>query len=97
MTTTNENLPAYVLWLVLQTCRKNRGLSQRAAATKIDVSQPVVAEWESGNSAITEQTLVKVAAAYGCTVRELLLEGLAPAKPPKKTRSRRAPKKELAG
>lgn len=97
MTTTNENQPAYVLWLVLQTCRKNRALSQRAAATKIGVTQPVVAEWESGNSAITEQTLVKVAAAYGTTVRELLLEGLATPKPAKRTRSRRTSKKELAG
>lgn len=98
MTTNGQIDPAkYILWLVLLTCRKNRGLGQRAAAKKIGVSQPVVAEWESGNSAITEQTLVKVATAYGITVRELLVEGLAPPRPaPEKTPKRRGSKKALA-
>lgn len=66
-----------LLWLVLKTCRERRGLSQRAAAAKIGVSQPVVARWESGSSAIGEDTLTTVARAYGVSVRELLLEGLA--------------------
>lgn len=77
-------MPEYILWLVLKTCRRNRGLSQRAAADRIGVSQPVIAEWESGKSAIGEATLVKVARAYGLDVRGLLLEGLAGEAAPKR-------------
>ncbi len=87
----------YILWLVLKTCRENRGLKQHGAVPVLGVTQPVISEWENGRSAITEQTLVKVAKAYGITVRDLLLEGLGVKAPPSATkaptRKRRATKK----
>ena len=72
-----EDVPELLLWLVLKTVRERRALSQREMAAKLGVTQPVVSRWESGESAIGEDTLAKYAGALGVSVRELLLEGLA--------------------
>lgn len=78
-----EEVPELLLWLVLKTVRERRGLSQREMAGKLGVTQPVVSRWESGESAIGEDTLSKYAQALGVSVRELLLEGLAGTAAPK--------------
>lgn len=45
--------------------RAERGLSQRALATELEVSQPRVVELESGEKNPTFDTLVKIAAVTG--------------------------------
>jgi len=82
----------YVLWLVLKRCRENRGLSQREAAEKTGVGQTVISRLESGRQGVREEYLAQIAAGYGITIRELLLEGLAE-EPEKATAT---PRKALA-
>ena len=53
--------------------RKARGLTQKQLAERIGVSQPVVAEFESGGARNIElRTLVRAAAALGATLRVTL-------------------------
>ncbi len=66
-----------VLWLVLKRCRENRGLSTRQAAERTGVGHTVIARCESGRHGVREDILARIAAGYGITIRELLLEGLA--------------------
>lgn len=54
------------------TARNNVGLSQRAAASKLGVSNAAVALWETGKTFPRAPMLVKIAKLYGCTVDELL-------------------------
>lgn len=65
-----------VLWSVIRRCRENRGLTQTQAAEKIGIKQPTLSGLESGRQPLQESTLLAVAAGYGLTLRELLLEGL---------------------
>lgn len=46
--------------------RSQHGLSQRALAAELEVSQPRIVELESGEKSPTLDTLVKIAAATGC-------------------------------
>ena len=69
-----------LFWLFLRSVREARGLSMRAAAKQIGIAQSTLSEIESGRGGVNEDTLIKIAAGYGMTLRELLLEGLAATK-----------------
>lgn len=88
----SEELPEPLfLWNVLKTCRENRGLSQRAAADLVGIPQSNLNRIESGRKALREDTLIRVAAGYGMTARDLLLEGLGMQAPPRRAHG---PRKE---
>lgn len=55
----------YFLPRLIRFARTGAGLSQRELAAACNVVQPSVVAWESGRRAISEETLVKVAAALG--------------------------------
>jgi len=59
---------------IIRGARLRRGWTQVEMARRCGVSQPNVAQWESGNPG--PDTLAKVAAAMGITVDELLTEGV---------------------
>lgn len=65
-----------LFWIILRAVREARGMSQTAAAAEIGIRQPNLSELESGRVAVSEDTMIKVATAYGMTLRKLLSEGL---------------------
>ena len=60
--------------------RLERGLTQRQLADKIGCQQKDVSRWEHGERNPGAASLVKLAAALGCTIDELLAP--APSDPP---------------
>lgn len=71
--------------------RSRHGLSQRALAAELDVSQPRIVELESGEKSPTLDTLVKIAAATGCEfVIDIAPVGATPKLVGKATRDARA-------
>lgn len=62
----------------IKRCRASLGLTQQALADRLNVSQPLVAQWETGRSQPTEQNLEKLTeilgepifATFGAWVRE---------------------------
>ena len=54
--------------------RKEQNLTQAEFAEKLQVSQQIVARWESGQTLPRTCRLVKIATVLGCTVDELLKE-----------------------
>ena len=52
--------------------RKERGLSQKQLANKVNVSQQAVAAWESGRAYPRSDTLVHLAEVLGATADDLL-------------------------
>lgn len=58
--------------LVIRQARERAGLTQAQLAQRAGVSQPCVAQWESGRRPIQEKTVAKVAAALGERVEDML-------------------------
>lgn len=58
----------------LAALRKQAGLSQRAVAKELGVTDSAVNQWERGKTSPKINQLPKLAALYGCTVDELLKE-----------------------
>lgn len=56
----------------LEQIRKEKGISQSQLATKMNVTQGAVSQWENGQVKPRAGTLIKLAAVLGCTVDELL-------------------------
>ena len=56
----------------LEQIRKEKGISQSQLATKMNVTQGAVSQWENGQVKPRADTLIKLAAILGCTVDELL-------------------------
>lgn len=54
--------------------RKTAGLTQKTVADKLGVDQSTVCLWEAGRTCPRAETLVRVAALYGCLVDDLLKE-----------------------
>ncbi len=54
--------------------RTKTGLSQRAVAKKLGITDAAVCLWETGKTMPRATLLPKLAALYGCTVDELLRE-----------------------
>lgn len=54
------------------TARKNAGLSQRAVADELGITDVAVCMWETGRTRPRASLLPKLAALYRCTVDELL-------------------------
>lgn len=91
-----------IFWRLIRHARERRGLSQRAVP---GIPQSRLSEWESGRVPVGEDTLAKLAAAFGKTLPAFLLEELAldalaqpaalPAKPgPAKARAKKIEKIE---
>lgn len=51
--------------LMIRKSRKKMGITQAELAEKCGVSQPMVCQWESAESAFPAETLVKIAQALG--------------------------------
>lgn len=85
-----------IFWQLIRRARERRGLSQAKLAATMGIAQKNFADWESGRVAVSEDTLIKIAAALGTTLRALLLEELvidALAKPgPVKARTKKIEK-----
>ena len=84
--------PERVFWRLIRGARERRGLGQGEVP---GIPQSRFSEWESGRVSISEDTLIKVAAALGTTVREMLLEELSAEARPGPAKAR--PKKSTAG
>lgn len=54
--------------------RAKAGLSQRAVAKELNITDAAVCLWETGKTLPRAALLPKLAALYGCTVDELLRE-----------------------
>lgn len=54
--------------------RTKAGLSQRAVAQELGITDAAVSLWETGKTLPRATFLLKLAALYGCTVDELLRE-----------------------
>lgn len=52
--------------------RSNAGMSQRAVAAALGVSDAAVSMWETGKTQPRASLLIKIAELYGCTTDELL-------------------------
>ena len=52
--------------------REKANLTQEALAAKLYVERSTIAKWESGHAKPRADTLMKLAAVFGCTVDELL-------------------------
>lgn len=52
--------------------RTKAGLSQKAVAEKLDITDAAVCLWETGKTLPRASLLPKLAALYGCTVDELM-------------------------
>ena len=52
--------------------RNAAGLTQAAAAAKLEMSQPALAHWEAGNRSIRLADVPKIATAYETTPQKLL-------------------------
>lgn len=52
--------------------RKFRGLNQQQAADRIEVEQPTISRLESGKIEFNQETLDRLALAYGCDPADLL-------------------------
>lgn len=61
--------------VIIKTKRKRLDMSQEDLAKKLGISQPAVAQWESGVSRPNISLLPKLAEVLECTVDELLKEG----------------------
>lgn len=55
--------------------RQERGITQIALAKATGLSQPYIHDLENGNRGAKQETLVKIAEALGCTVKDLLEDG----------------------
>ena len=66
-----------LFWRFVRGARERRGISSYHLAALAGVTQPAIARIEGGRSGMKEDTLIKLAAAMGLTLRELLIEGLA--------------------
>lgn len=60
---------------VLIECRKEKGLSQRELAKKIDSKETTVASWEQGKSLPSIDMLYKLAKFYGKSIGYMYGEG----------------------
>ena len=60
--------------LSLAIARTKAGLSQRAVAKELGITDAAVCLWETGKTLPRAALLPKLAALYGCTVDELLRE-----------------------
>lgn len=58
----------------LAIARTKAGLSQRAVANKLGITDAAVCLWEAGKTMPRAALLPKLAALYGCTIDELLRE-----------------------
>lgn len=58
----------------LATARVKAGLSQRAVAKKLGITDAAVCLWETGRTLPRAALLPKLATLYGCTVDDLLRE-----------------------
>lgn len=58
----------------LQEARAKAGLSQRAVAKELGITDAAVCLWETGRNLPRAALLPKLAALYGCTVDDLLRE-----------------------
>lgn len=58
----------------LAIARTKAGLSQRAVAQELGITDAAVSLWETGKTLPRATLLLKLAALYGCTVDELLRE-----------------------
>lgn len=58
----------------LQEARTKVGLSQRAVAKELGITDAAVCLWETGKTLPRAALLPKLAVLYGCTVDELLRE-----------------------
>lgn len=58
----------------LAIARTKAGLSQRAVAQELGITDAAVSLWETGKTLPRATFLLKLAALYGCTVDELLRE-----------------------
>ena len=67
--------------------RNQIGISQRALAKKIGVSQQCVAKWETGNGNPRSDKLPLLAAVLNCTVDELFVADPATKRAHKKRRN----------
>lgn len=65
-----------IFWSILRAARERKGLGLREAARRIGIAGPTLSQHESGRSGVGEDTLIKIASAYGLTLKELLLQGL---------------------
>lgn len=59
----------------LLTARAKAGLSQRAVAKELGITDAAVCMWETGKTMPRAALLPRLAALYNCTVDELLREG----------------------
>lgn len=58
--------------MTLKAARTNRGLCQKAAATKIGVSNKTLSNWENGRSFPDVQQIEKICDLYGITYNDLI-------------------------
>ena len=79
-----------IFWQLIRHARERRGVSQTVLAERIGMQRPNLSAIEAGRGNVTEDVMVKIAAALGTDLRAMLLEELvgdALAKPgPAKTR-----------
>ena len=57
---------------IIQRQRKAQGFTQQDLANKLGVSQAIVSRWENGEENFTVATLVKISAALGIELHNLL-------------------------
>lgn len=55
----------------LEKIRRDKGITQAELAKTANVSQPYIHDLERGNRGAKRETLVRIAAALGCTVDDL--------------------------
>lgn len=60
------------LRITLEAARVNRGLTQPSAAEKIGVSVQTLINWEKGRTVPTVDYALKLCAAYGVTMDDLI-------------------------
>lgn len=69
MTNTNTKIP---LATRLKDRRENIGMSQRALAVKVKISQPTIACYETGRRTPSVSTLMRLADAFGISLATLM-------------------------
>jgi transcriptional regulator with XRE-family HTH domain len=59
----------------LKTLRENQNFSQEYVADELGIRQPAYSKWESGQTDVSYQMLIKIAEFYKITLSELM-EGI---------------------
>ena len=58
--------------MTLKAARVNSGLTQKAAAKKLNVSNKTVCEWEKGNSFPKADKIIQICELYNCSYDDLI-------------------------